>query len=436
MAHTNSLFFKPTWRSVCLAAAVVITTQAVSGAAWPQYRGLGHDGKTTERVSSKWPASGPKEIWKAPMAGGFSSITVADGRAFTLVLREVEGVQHEVVLAVDAATGKELWMVPLAPSKYDGGGDSGTNDNKGGDGPRSTPSVDGRMVYVMSARLVLHGLDAKTGQKVWSKDLMKDHAGRNISWQNAASPLVEGNAVYVAGGGVGQGLLAFDKKTGEVIWKGQDDKMTHATPVAATIQGVRQVIFFTQTGLVSVAPKSGEVLWRYDFKYNVSTAISPVVAGDVVYCSAGYGVGAGSVKISKQGGKLAATEVWRKTGQLMNHWSTPVFKDGYLYGMFSFKEYGNGPLKCVELATGKEVWSQAGFGPGNVTLAGDKLVVLSDAGHLVVVEANPKAYNELARAKVVSGKCWSTPTLSDGRVYARSTKEGVCVDVTGKLASR
>ena len=371
------------------------------------------------------------------MEGGFSSITVSDGKAFTLVLREVEGVKQDLVLAVDAHTGKELWTYALGPTKYDGGGDSGTNDNKGGDGPRSTPSVDGKFVYVLSGKLVLSCLDAKTGAKVWAADLIKDHAGRNITWQNAASPLIDGNAVYVAGGGAGQSLIAFDKKTGAVLWKGQDDKMTHATPVAATILGVRQIIFFTQTGLVSLNPKDGEVLWRYGFKYNVSTAASPVVAGDMVYCSAGYGVGAGLVKLAKDGGgKFQATEVWRKTGQLMNHWSTPVFKDGYLYGMFSFKEYGSGPLKCVELATGKEVWSQAGFGPGNVTLAGSNLVVLSDAGQLVLVEASPKAYNELSRAKVVEGKCWSTPTLSDGRVFARSTKEGVCVDATGRVASR
>ncbi len=363
-------------------------------------------------------------------------MTVDGEGAYTLVSRDVEGVNQEVILAVDASTGKERWTFPLGPVKFESGGDSGTPDNKGGTGPGSTPSIDGGRVYVMSAKLKLVCLDSKTGKEVWSRDLMKEHAGRNIMWFNAASPLIDGDLVFVAGGGEGQALLGIDKKTGEVVWKGQDDKMTHATPVAATVLGTRQIIFFTQKGLVSVVPKSGEVLWRYDFLFKTSTAASPVVAGDLIYCSAGYGVGAASVKITKEDGKLKATELWTMPGKLMNHWSTPIFKDGYLYGMFGFKEYGACPLKCVELLTGNEMWSQPGFGPGNVTLVGDQLVALGDAGQLVMVEATPKAYNELARAKVITGKCWSTPSVSGGKVFLRSTKEGVCIDLSGRIAGR
>jgi outer membrane protein assembly factor BamB len=121
---------------------------------------------------------------------------------------------------------------------------------------------------------------------------------------------------------------------------------------------------------------------------------------------------------------------------LANHWSTPVFKDGYLYGMFQFKEYGSGPLKCVELATGKVKWSKPGFGPGNVILVGNNVLALSDAGELVVVEATPASYKESGRAKVVEGKCWSTPVLSNGHVYVRSTKEAACFDVSAKSAQR
>ncbi|MBI3417929.1 MAG: PQQ-binding-like beta-propeller repeat protein [Verrucomicrobia bacterium] len=409
---------------------------ALSAADWPQYRGPTHDGVSTESIPAKWPAAGLRQLWKTPLTDGFSSFTVSQGRAFSLVLREIDGLKQEVCVALDADTGKELWSAPLGFAKYDGGGDSGTDNNKGGDGPRSTPSVDGANAYVTSARLVVSCFDAKSGKPNWSRDLMREHGGENIRWQNAASPLIDGDLAFVAGGGTGQALLALNKKDGQVVWKGQDDKMTHATPTATTILGMRQVIFFTQKGLVAVAPKTGDVLWRYDFKHNVSTAISPVVAGDVVYCSAGYGVGAGAVKITKTGDKLASTELWRKQNQLINHWSTPVFKDGYIYGIFNFKEYGKAPLKCVELASGREVWSQEGFGPGNCILAGGNLLVLGDAGQLVLVEATPKAYTELARAQVLTGKCWSTPIVSNGRVYARSTKEGVCMDVSGQSAKQ
>ena len=189
-----------------------------------------------------------------------------------------------------------------------------------------------------------------------------------------------------------------------------------------------------QSGLIAVEPEGGEELWRTEFPYKVSTAASPVVEGDVVYCSAGYGVGAAAWRIDKKGTALAPELLWRASNKLINHWSTPVVKDGHLYGMFSFKEYGEGPLKCIELATGEERWAKEGFGPGNVILAGDVLVALSDAGEVVLAEAKPGAYSELARADVLEGKCWSMPALSDGALYVRSTREGARLDLGAKAA--
>ena len=143
--------------------------------------------------------------------------------------------------------------------------------------------------------------------------------------------------------------------------------------------------------------------------------------------AAGYGAGSAAYKITKNG----AEEMWRLEGDkpVTNHWSTPLVKDGYLYGMFSFKEYGDGPLKCVDIKTGKVMWEKDGFGPGNVTLSGDTLLALSDDGHIVLAEANPKAYKELSRTKAVDGKCWSTPVLANGHIYIRSTKEAACLAV-------
>jgi outer membrane protein assembly factor BamB len=210
--------------------------------------------------------------------------------------------------------------------------------------------------------------------------------------------------------------------------------MTHATPIAATIHGVRQVIFFTQSGLVSADPATGKVLWRYPFKYNVSTAASPVVDGDLVYCSAGYDVGSAVARISKAGEVFAATELWKIKGsaatkaKLLNHWSTPVAKDGHLYGMFSFKEYGNGALKCVELATGTEKWAVPGFGPGGVILVDGLLLALADDGQLALIDPQPAAFKELGRTKAVDGKCWNNPTFAEGCIFARGTKEGVCLE--------
>lgn len=427
----------PTTRIAAPLAAVVIVAASVATAAdWPQYRGPNANGTTTETVQKTWPATGPRQIWKTPVNAGFSSFAVGGGKAFTLVTREVDNVKNETCIALDAETGKELWAAPLGYVKYDGGGDDGAPHNRGGDGPRSTPTVDGNRVYVLTAPLVLFCLDAKDGSVVWKKDLVKEHAAKNIRWQNAASPLLDGDSIFVCAGGPEQALLCFDKATGAVRWKGESDVMTHATPILATIHGQRQVIFFTQSGLVSVAPKDGKVLWRHKFPYNVSTAASPVVGGDIVFCAAGYGVGSTAVRISKDGTAFKATELWRKPNQHMNHWSTSVYHDGHLYGLFGFKQWEKVPLKCIDLATGEEKWSKEGYGQGGTILAGGNLLTLAENGDLVVVEASPKAYNETARFKVVTGKCWNNAALANGRVYARSTKEGVCVDVSPQAASK
>jgi hypothetical protein len=406
----------------------------LQAADWPQYRGPGGVGYSPEKVTMPMGGMAPKQLWKVPSEGGFGSIAVAGGRAYSLSLKDADGAKQESIVAYDAKTGKELWFAALNFPKYDGGGDSGTPDNKGGDGPRSTPATDGVNVFTTSSQLSVRGYDGATGKPLWTRDLLKDHAGRNIQWQNAASPLLEGGLLYVAGGGPGQSLLALNPKDGAPVWKAFDEKITHASPVAATILGQRQIVFFMQSGLLAVEPKTGKELWRYPFPYKVSTAASPVVAGDIVYCSAGYGVGAGAVKITKEGDAWKATEIYRMRGDkpLGNHWSTPVVSGDHLYGMFQFKEYGSGPVKCVDIKTGAVKWEKAGFGPGQVILAGDKVVALSDAGELVVFAIDPTAYKELARAKVLDGKCWTTPALSNGQIFARSTKEAVCLDVSGK----
>lgn len=419
-----------------LDAFALLISISTFAAEWGQYRGPQHNGVSTEHIA-KWPESGPKLLWKTPMNAGFSSITAADGIASTLVLRDSDGVQREHVIALDANTGKELWAAPLAVAKYEGGGDSGAPENKGGDGPRSTPTIDGGKIYAFDGKLVLYCFDAKSGEKKWTKDLVAEHHGKVISWANAASPVIEGDLIFAACGGANESLLGIDKDSGKTIWKGESDAITHATPTIGKILGEEQVIFFTQKGLVSCEPKTGKVLWRYPFKYSVSTAASPIIAGDIVYCSAGYGVGAGAAKITKSGDTWTATELWRETGnKIANHWSTPIYKDGYLYGMFQFKEYGTGALKCVDVKTGKEIWSQPNFGPGNVTLAGDKLVALTDAGDVVLINPIPEKYSELARFNAVKGKCWSTPSIADGRIYVRGVKEGACFETGSHLSLR
>jgi len=396
---------------------------------WPQYRGPSGNGTTPEKLpASAWPKGGLPRVWQAPTETGFSSFAIAEGKAFTVIGRQIDGVPREVCLALDAASGKEVWATAFGVARYDGGGNSGAADNKGGDGPRSTPAVSAGRIYLYGSAMNLVCLEAKTGQQIWAKDIIREYGGQNIKWQSAASPVVENELVIVAGGGTGQSLLALNKNTGALVWKSQDDAVTHATPVVATIHGVRQVVFRTQPGLVAVDVSNGAVLWRQAHPFRTSAGASPVVAGDIVYCSSGYGTGAAAVKVTKQGPDFQARLLWNKPNQLMNHWSTPVVKDGFLYGLFGHAAYAKAPLACVNLMTGETQWSEAGFGLGGIILAGDKLLVLADNGELVLIKASPAAYAEEARFKALAGKCWSTPAFSKGKIFVRSTTEGACYD--------
>jgi len=241
-----------------------------------------------------------------------------------------------------------------------------------------------------------------------------------------------------------QRLLAFRKQNGIEAWhgpndQGTNDRMTQATPVVATIAGVRQVVFFAQSGLVAVLPETGAVLWRYPFPFSTSTAASPVVGEDVVYCSAAYGGGAGTVRITSSGGQLSTNEVWRMpfSNPLMNHWATPVLHNGYLFGIYGQQ----GPtvlLRCIDFATGDQKWNQSGVGTGGVLFVAGHVLVSTEDGYLLLVEADPNAYAEMARFRALDGsqssipglvRCWNVPAISNGRIYVRSSTEAVCLDV-------
>jgi outer membrane protein assembly factor BamB len=221
--------------------------------------------------------------------------------------------------------------------------------------------------------------------------------------------------------------MAFNATNGSLVWRSQNEAMTHSTPVLTTLHGARQLIWATQAGLVSVNPKTGELLWKssYPFGYSISIGTSPVVHQDYVFITANYSMRAYAVQIVLSNSVLVPQPRWTNTLQ-QSHWSTPVAHAGHLYGMF-YPNNANGELRCIELATGTTRWTANDFGRSSLLLVGTNLLCLTERGSLVLVTAQTNSFTELARFLAIPGyndaanKCWNAMALSDGQVYVRST---------------
>ncbi|MBI5770761.1 MAG: PQQ-like beta-propeller repeat protein [Verrucomicrobia bacterium] len=411
----------------------VLTAATLTAADWPQVHGVTHDRKTAEKAPVSLVEGALKKSWEISTGGGFSSFVTGDGRAYTVTLTTVDGKKRETAIAVDRKTGRQLWETPLAPADYRNGGERGAPGNNGGDGPRSTPVFAGGRVFVFGGEFDLHALDAATGKVLWSHHLLRDFGGKQITWNSAASPLVLDDRVIVYGGGEGQSYLAFRAATGALLWKTGTDRPTHTTPIAATLHGKQQALFMVARGLVSLDPADGKELWHYPFPHVTSTAASPVVWQDIVNVSAAYGVGGGACRVTRTGDKWDVTELWRVPGdrETAAHWSTAVVHEGFLYGCYgrASESFGTGPFKCIDIRTGKIQWARPGFGPGQVIMAGGKLIASTDTGVITIIDPKPDAYHEVAKADLIDGKVWSTPIVSDGQLLIRSTTHGVCYEL-------
>jgi outer membrane protein assembly factor BamB len=404
-----------------------------AGADWPQYRGANHDGISTDRINTQWSGSVTNPVWMVAFTNGLSSLAVSGGRVFTQVWRTTNGAAREVCLALSVTDGTELWATDVDDAYYPNGG-VGYDD-----GPRTTPSVEGGSVFVLSSYLKLYRLNATNGAVIWQKDLTNLFGGTVIAWQNAASPLLDNGLIFVNANCGTSTLMALRAGDGSLAWRSQNERMTHSTPVVATIQGVRQVIFATQSGLVSVDPLSGSLLWRfkYPFVYSTALAVSPVVYQDMVFvCGAhAYNMGSVVMQASLSNGAWTTAQLWW-TNNPASHWMTPVCHQGFLYGQFGIQTYDSvkAQLKCIDMRSGAVKWSTNGFGRGATILVNEHLLSITENGQLVLVQPNTNAYSEVARFLAIpnyndcTNKCWNTPAVCNGRVYVRSTACGACFD--------
>lgn len=405
-------------RRVCLSVIVLVCglagqVMAQAGANWPQWRGPNRDGISKETgLLKQWPAEGPPLVWKASGAGrGYSSFSIANGRLYTMGLRG----DREFVIAFDIANGKEAWATPH--------GNAFRNDR--GDGPRGTPTIDGDRLYALGGNGDLSVMDARTGRIIWSKNILREFDGSNITWGISESPLVLGNKVLVNAGGRNASIVALNKENGAVIWKSQNDEAGYSSGIPLQINGGTQVIFFTAERAVGLDVNDGRLLWEYGRPSNkVANVATPIARGNRVFISSDYGTGGGVVEIKADG---KAQEIYF-TKDMRNHHSSSVLVGDHLYG------FSSAVLTAMRFDTGEIAWKDRSVGKGSLVYADGHLYCFSENGVVGLVEATPAGYREKGRFRIPqeSLPTWSHPVVAGGRLYLRDQDTIYAFDVKQK----
>lgn len=386
---------------------VLFLAFAASASDWPQFLGPDRNGVYEgPPISASWTGDGPKRLWEKKVGQGFAGPAVVGSR---VILFHRVG-DKEVVESLAAATGASQWRYEYATSYRD---DFGFDE-----GPRSVPVVAESIIYTFGAEGVLSAVAVETGKLLWSvKTAERFKVAKNF-FGAAGSPLVLDSRVLLNVGGAEAGLVAFEAKTGELLWSATRDEASYSSATSGMLGGERLALFYTRGGLEIVDPATGTVKqqfpWRSRSRASVNAA-TPLVIDDVVFLSASYGTGAAALRFGTSG----LTKLWSSDEALSSHYATAVHRDGVLYGFHGRQEYGQS-FRAVELLTGKVLWDEGGFGAGTVTLAGDKLVLVRESGELVVAEASPKGFRALARARLLKGTVRAYPALADGVLYIRS----------------
>lgn len=400
--------------------AVALVGMATKGTAedWPRWRGSRFDGISRETGLLKaWPQGGPKVIWQVNLGPGYSAVSVANGRVFTM-FQDGAG---QWTIALNEKTGEPIWKVRT--------GD--VFENGDFDGPRMQPTVDGDRVYVLDALGNLLCLAVEGGKEIWKKNILQETGTKNLGWGMAASPLIDGKTLYVSAGeptaATGQGgtMLALDKMTGKPIWKSVSVKGSYGSPIMARIGGTKQVIEHLGPFAVGVAPDSGKLLWKFPWARDINPAL-PIVEGSDVFLSSGYGNGACRLKIDLTQ-TTPTTVVWR----IKNKGSQTGQMTLYQGGLYLFDA---GKLTCLDPKTGQTKWAQDGFGNGSMIIADGLAYLKADTGRVVLARLSPEKYEPIS---VVDGlmkgpRAWTMPVVAGGRLYLRDETRLVCLDIKAK----
>lgn len=398
---------------VIVIGVVAVNFCSTTGAAdWPNYRGPNYDGVSSEAGwRSTWPEEGPRLLWERSIGTGFASMAVSNGRVYSMGNMN----DHDILYCLDAETGKEIWKTsyacPLLNKNHEGG-------------PCATPTVEGDAVYTLSKNGDAIRFNAAAGYIVWRKRLNKDMGFEHPTWYFSSSPLIMGNLVILNAGTYG---VALNKADGSLVWQNGKDASGYSTGVPCTLDGQKCVVMAVSREVVGLNPTNGKVLWKFLWKtsYNINAA-DTIISGDTVFISSGYNKGCGLYKID--GGKV--NKIWQNKN-MRNQINCSVLWQGHIYG-FDGQVNGAGILTCIDMKTGQKKWTQRGMGTGSLMIADGKLIILGERGKLVIAEASPQGFKDLASAQILPRtKCWTVPVLANGKIYARSAAGTlVCVDVS------
>ena len=384
---------------------------------WPQFLGARRDGISSEtNLATKWSNEGPKVLWTMKVGQGWSGPMAASNRV--VIFHRLE--DRETVECVNATNGTRLWRTDYI---------SGYSDDFGfEEGPRATPAISNGKVFTFGANGILASWNLVTGTNLWRIDTRQQFGNDKGFFGIACSPLVEGNKVILnIGGKNGAGIVAFDSETGKVIWKATQQDASYSSATCADIAGARRLFVLGRTALVALEPSSGKVFWEFPFRPRIQasvTAAVPLVIGDQIFISASYGAGAVLLRFKE----VKPAVLWNGDDILSNHYATSVHRDGFVYG-FDGRQEQRCHLRCVELATGKVRWSEDRFGSGTLIVAGDRLLILSERGEMLLAKAAPDKFTVLSRAQILGSDVRTHPALSHGYFYARDKRNLLCVDL-------
>ncbi len=396
------------------ATALPVPATAQNGD-WPEFRGLQRDGVVRNASFSRdWKTHPPRELWRRAVGPGWSSFAVIEPFLFT---QEQRG-SLEVVVCYRSDTGQQCWVNEVE-SRYD---DSTASS---GVGPRATPTFSDGQLFTMGATGTVLCLDASTGKAIWSRNIVQDVGAEVQLWGCSSSPLVVDDVVVVfAGGKEGQSVIGYDRSDGTILWSAGEGLLSYSSPHLASAGGRTVVLMLTEIGLEVYDPASGDIVWRYDWPIKGMRIVQPqVVDHDHLILAEDYN-GARMLRVFRESSNWTSAELWTSRS-LKPYFNDFVYHKGFCYG------FDGKILACVDASDGKRRWKGGRYGFGQLLLLTDMdaLLVLSETGEVVLLEATPEKHTELGRFPAIAGKTWNHPVIAHGKLFVRNGQEAACFEL-------